>query len=794
MSLTDKALALTSGFTPVFPLRADKVPTTENGFKDAVVWPDAVVRLFADPAAALIGVPTGAVSGFFAVDIDPDKGGTDWFVANQHRLPATRTHRTRRDGFHLLFKHRAGVRCSAGAPARADRPQSGVAPGVDIRGDDGYIAWWPAAGIPIESDAEITDAPDWLYDDILRAQHGLRGELKAPLNPGELAPTSAGHVLRLLKAMPNPPEVGRDEYISICLAVQGTIRGGLALDVLDEEDADEIMDAAAAWAARWEGPTPGDFEAERQKWDDDWSKRDNDVSGWRNLVSQARRLGADVAPFTEALVASDFAGEPLPPADPRTVPAAAAGHGADVFDPWEHATPPGFPMHVLPQLLRDVAQDQAERTGAEQQAVAMALLAGTAGCVDGRTSVRVKRHDPSWLESPRLWVMLVGDPSAKKTPTISAALGPLRRLEAKAAAEYRAKKEAWDRLPKDQRIGQPPVHSRFILNDTTTEKAAELLSENPRGLLSHRDELAGWIGDMERYGKGQNASARAFWLEAYNGGYYVQDRIARGTISVANLSISILGGIQPDRLRSISEGLTDDGLLQRFLPVLMGRAGADADRPPDMSNLFFDEHISRLIAMPARSLYLDPAGHDIREATFAQFRDLETYSGAGRGFQAWCGKASAFMMRLAMALHFADPNSVSATDGLLPASVIERAAELTLRFCVRHAAAFYQDIASSVQETTQRIAEWLLTTERNEFSTRDFSRGPRVLRGADAKALREKLSPLETGGWLLPEDPDPRVNRRWTLAPGVREQFSAKAAEIAERNARVIAKLRGDAE
>ena len=308
MTVTDKALALAAEFVPVFPLRTDKRPCTEHGFKEASIVPGDIIRMFADPAAALLGMPTGAASDISVVDIDPDTGGTSWFVANQHRLPATRTHRTRREGFHLLFKHRDGVRCSAGS----------VAPGVDIRGDDGYVVRWDLAGVPIHDTSDIAEMPDWLYDEILKAQHGLRSEMKAPLNPGDLAPTSADHVLRLLKAMPNPPEVGRDDYISICLAVQGTIRGGLATDVLTDDDADQIMDAAAEWAARWEGPTPGDFEAERQKWDIDWGKRENDVSGWRNLIWNARRLGADVAPFTQALVASDFAAVPLPPEEPRT--------------------------------------------------------------------------------------------------------------------------------------------------------------------------------------------------------------------------------------------------------------------------------------------------------------------------------------------------------------------------------------------------------------------------------------------------------------------------------------------
>ena len=79
-------------------------------------------------------------------------------------------------------------------------------------------------------------------------------------------------------------------------------------------------------------------------------------------------------------------------------------------------------------------------------------------------------------------------------------------------------------------------------------------------------------GKFDRYGSG--ASSRAFYLTAFNGGPYLKDRVGKGTrddeaeIRVENLALNILGGIQPDRLSRLRD-LTSDGLLQRFLVVLM---------------------------------------------------------------------------------------------------------------------------------------------------------------------------------------------------------------------------------
>src|SRR5215475_11755875 len=98
----------------------------------------------------------------------------------------------------------------------------------------------------------------------------------------------------------------------------------------------------------------------------------------------------------------------------------------------------------------------------------------------------------------------------------------------------------------------------------------EIMARSERGTLAEHDELAGWIGRMERYhtaGKGASAD-RAFYLRGWNGGPYTYDRKSSGEILVPNDSLSIIGGIQPQRMDELHH-LTSDGLLQRFLITLM---------------------------------------------------------------------------------------------------------------------------------------------------------------------------------------------------------------------------------
>jgi hypothetical protein len=145
------ALALIDQQVPCFPCRADESPATPHGFKDAAFDRDALQMIWARHPGPLIGVPTGELSGLDVLDIDQRHRGGDWFAERRHRLPATRVHRTRSGGLHLIFQHAKGLRCSAGK----------IAAGIDVRATGGYVIWWPAAGLPTLSEKRVAPWPEW---------------------------------------------------------------------------------------------------------------------------------------------------------------------------------------------------------------------------------------------------------------------------------------------------------------------------------------------------------------------------------------------------------------------------------------------------------------------------------------------------------------------------------------------------------------------------------------------------------------------------------------------------------
>jgi hypothetical protein len=121
--------------------------------------------------------------------------------------------------------------------------------------------------------------------------------------------------------------------------------------------------------------------------------------------------------------------------------------------------------------------------------------------------------------------------------------------------------------PWDAETLTPPVCSRYLVNEATVEKVHVILKENPHGVLYLRDELSGWIAQLDQRGRERE---RAFFLESWDGeGDFTFDRVGRGTVYASHLCLSVFGGLQPARLKeyladAVRGGAGDDGFMQRF--------------------------------------------------------------------------------------------------------------------------------------------------------------------------------------------------------------------------------------
>ncbi len=266
----------------------------------------------------------------------------------------------------------------------------------------------------------------------------------------------------------------------------------------------------------------------------------------------------------------------------------------DLPDPQPNVIP--LDAEMLPIAIRDYIFDVADRQQSPPDFVAVAAIIGLSGLLGRKILISPKQND-DWAVTPNQWGIIIGRPSAMKSPSMKEALKPLRQIEIKAAEQYVkdmknykeecqlmeitesiAKQNAKSALKKGGiekaraalKIEEPitliPHRQRLTVNDATIEKLGELLNENPNGLILSRDELAGWLAKLS---KEEYQSDRAFYLECFDGnGSFVYDRIGRGTIEIKYCTLSVIGGIQPTKIatliREALKGTADDGLIQRF--------------------------------------------------------------------------------------------------------------------------------------------------------------------------------------------------------------------------------------
>jgi hypothetical protein len=129
---------------PVFPCNPiDKKPLTPNGFKDATRDETQILGWWQQYPNAMIGAPMGPASNLWAVDLDLDpakkidgKATLDQLVTQRGALPPTWATITPRGGQHLIFSWDPNVEIRNSA--------SKIGPGIDVRGNGGYICLPPS--------------------------------------------------------------------------------------------------------------------------------------------------------------------------------------------------------------------------------------------------------------------------------------------------------------------------------------------------------------------------------------------------------------------------------------------------------------------------------------------------------------------------------------------------------------------------------------------------------------------------------------------------------------------------
>lgn len=226
-----------------------------------------------------------------------------------------------------------------------------------------------------------------------------------------------------------------------------------------------------------------------------------------------------------------------------------------------------FPIEIFPEPVQAYIIQNQQTLNHSIDYMGSSLLWLLALCIGNSCKVQVKT---GWQESANIWIGLIGRAGLGKTPSIKAMIFPIEKRNAFEIKhyqnEYRKFKEYMALSAKEKKDYEEinePARKQLIVNDVTIEALADLHEENENGVAVFKDELNGWLKDMNKYKPGSDLE---FWLSCWSGQTATLTRKTSKSSFIEMPLMPVLGGIQPGIFSQISTSENkDNGFLDRLL-------------------------------------------------------------------------------------------------------------------------------------------------------------------------------------------------------------------------------------
>jgi hypothetical protein len=442
---------------------------------------------------------------------------------------------------------------------------------------------------------------------------------------------------------------------------------------------------------------------------DDWSagspskyKKQDTINQWRSF--KVRPDGITVASLFHHAFASGWK-RPLPDVSKMFKPVKDEFPYEDVRNILsERPVLPDCDLSLWPEQLLSRSLEVSKEVGCDPIVPLLAGLSAVSGALDKRSHLQITS---TWHVPPTVWLMTIGEPADKKTPGSKPMFAPLRQLEIEDRKRYEIEMLAWkglearyaaqmksyrefmgsmeSELPNNAPPGvtplpEQPQQLRLIIADSTTQKLVNMAAGRPRGFLFWLDEMNKWL---QRLADRSSTDDRGCWIQAYETGAYTMDRVGAGTIQADNLAMSIYGNCQPEVFRRNLSDASSDGLIQRFMPVMLDSQKNEMwqhNLPEFMSSSAdYDQLIRRTYALPESQFVLGEGAMELFRR-FCQWaletRTLERMTHKSDAYHTALGKIEGNCARLILLFHvIADPYSTVVTE-----NTAWRAIELMQKF------------------------------------------------------------------------------------------------------------------
>jgi hypothetical protein len=434
-------------------------------------------------------------------------------------------------------------------------------------------------------------------------------------------------------------------------------------------------------------------------------------------------------------------------------------------DPWRP-----FPTDALPATLASYVRAGAAALGCDEAYLGPPALAVGASLIGNCRCVRLKL---TWSEPSVAWSAVVGDSGTIKSPALQMVVGPVYRVQKRLLNEYRTAlvvyqnellghQEAAKKARKEGgdagEAPEEPVRKRVVCSDTTVEKLSQVLEENPRGVLVHRDELAGWLGSFSRYKAKGAGNDVPYWLEAFRAGPWLIDRKGgpKPTMYIPHAAASVVGTIQPGVLaRHLTDDLLDSGLFARMLlamPPKREKRWTEADVAPEVRDAYEGLVESLLALEPDKDAEGDPVPFPVRlsppakEAWVRFYNEWAREQSAAEGeLAAALSKLEGYGARFALLHHIVTKVAAGddCNDPVEPASVEAGAA--LVRWFAYEARRVYALLQESEEDRrTRRLVEFV-RSRGGHITARELRRASPT-RYSTPEAAEAELDVLVTSG------------------------------------------------
>lgn len=226
-----------------------------------------------------------------------------------------------------------------------------------------------------------------------------------------------------------------------------------------------------------------------------------------------------------------------------------------------------FPMHIFPNEIQIYMRECNSKLNASIDFMSVSFVWLLSVLIGNTLKVQVKN---GWIDSPIVWISVIGEAGVGKTPDLKLILKPLLDLNSQEIKRYAKRQrefQAYDKMSKEDKdinaTVEAPIKSQLIVDDITIESLVDIHSYNPKSIGVFKDELAGWFKDMNKYREG---SDKERYLSAWSGDSIILNRKTAEDAFVENPFIPILGGIQPSIFKDFQTSENEsNGFLDRML-------------------------------------------------------------------------------------------------------------------------------------------------------------------------------------------------------------------------------------